>query len=113
MLGYDSWEALALQERPDDFQGSTFDEYVAFIGPPGRAAARGNCFGVPEWEMLATLDGKCIVIVDESGVPLSRHGDPAHERLRLQLARHRCFMAVVVVLVWLVFGTLYSFSDVW
>ena len=42
VLGYDSWEALALQEKPDEFHGSTFDEYLAFIGPPGRAAARGN-----------------------------------------------------------------------
>ena len=84
MLGYASWEALALEERADEFLGSSFDEYLAFMGPPSRAAARGNCFGVPEWEMLAQIDSKCVVIVDESGTPLSRHGNPAHERLYLQ-----------------------------
>jgi len=85
VLGYESWEAFVLQERAEGFEGSTLEEYLTFIGPPSRAAARGNCFGVPEWEMLAQLDNKCIILFDARGAPLSRHGNPAFDRVCLLL----------------------------
>ena len=72
VLQFSSWELFIndCDTTPQGFDGSTFDEYLDFIG------TRGNFVGVPEFEMLAQLDGMHIVIVDSRGVPLSAHGDP-------------------------------------
>ena len=72
VLQFGSWELFIADcdKTPQGFDGSTFDEYLDFIG------TRGNFVGVPEFEMLAQLDSMHIVIVDSRGIPLSAHGDP-------------------------------------
>ena len=84
---YDTWEAYVMDcaKTAKGFnEGSTFTEYLSFIDAPTRAAARGNFFGAAEWEMLAHLDSKWIVLVDAQGVPQSAHGDPTHDRLLMR-----------------------------